>query len=384
MAWYSTGTVSVTNGNATVTGSGTEWVANAQASEGIWLPDGRLYEVVSINSDTTLTISPNYLGTTQSGQVYRIVPVKGYPLLAAQQMAALISTVQGYVDGALSGRFGDGTVGAPGVSFASNTAMGLYRVAVNQLGLVTNGVRRVLLSNTAMQVDVPITGSAVADSKWDRTSGRLTTAGAGGVVQGGSINANSIIGSSGSLNDLPAGTNCGFSVSHSEKPQSVYGSGNTAGYVYTTEWNTGSRMQIATLTYPSSDHGVQLMRLEESPGGPWGDWRVLGAPEYGSNANGEYVKFADGTMICWHRLSATVDIAVGYFGGYRSSGQVWNFPSAFVSSPQISFTGTGSSAFGGTATSDATATGAAVAWTAISSQSSAVRKMEVMAIGRWY
>ena len=101
MAWYSAGTVSVTNGSATVTGSGTAWVANAQASEGIWLPDGQLYEIVSINSDTSLTISPNYLGTTQSGQAYRIVPVKGYPLLAAQQMAALISTVQGYVDGAL-------------------------------------------------------------------------------------------------------------------------------------------------------------------------------------------------------------------------------------------------------------------------------------------
>lgn len=338
MAWYSTGTVSVTNGNATVTGSGTAWVANSQASEGIWLPDGRLYEIVSINSDTSLTISPNYLGTTQSGQDYRIVPVKGYPLLAAQQMAALISTVQGYVDGALSGRFGNGTVGAPGISFASNTAMGLYRVAANQLGIATNGVRRVLLSNTAMQVDVPVIGSAVADSKWDRTSGRLTTAGAGGVVQGGSINANAIIGSSGSLNDLPAGTNCGFSVSHSEKPQSVYGSGNTAGYVYTTEWNTGSRMQIATLTYPSSDHGVQLMRLEESPGGPWGDWRVLGAPEYGSNANGEYTKFADGTMIC----TGEVDLA---YGGSAYCSSAWTFPAAFSEAPSTTASATNTAGY---------------------------------------
>ncbi|MBN9674651.1 hypothetical protein [Salipiger bermudensis] len=182
MAWYSAGTVSVTNGSATVTGSGTAWVANAQASEGIWLPDGRLYEIVSINSDTSLTISPNYLGTTQSGQVYRIVPVKGYPLLAAQQMAALISTVQGYVDGALSGRFGNGTVGAPGISFASNTAMGLYRVAANQLGFVTNGVRRVLLSTTEMRVDLPVTGSAVTSDDLDTTSGKLLRTGSGGVA----------------------------------------------------------------------------------------------------------------------------------------------------------------------------------------------------------
>lgn len=375
MAWYSAGTVSVTNGSATVTGSGTAWVANAQASEGIWLPDGRLYEIVSINSDTSLTISPNYLGTTQSGQDYRIIPVKGYPLVAAQQMASLISTVQGYVDGALSGRFGDGTVGAPGVSFASNTAMGIYRVAANQLGFVTNGVRRMLLTNTAMEINVPVTGDAVQSDADDATAGKLLPVGAFGL--GGHAADRGLPPG----DDLDNATLTGwYDVQLSTLNSPL---GGQAGVAYVAARTAQRRIQ--TVYRIAGGSQVECYsRVSYGDGTVFGDWTPDSPPERGSNANGDYVKFADGTMICWHRLSATVDITVGYFGGYRSSGQVWNFPSAFVSSPQISFTGTGGSAFGGTATSDATATGAAVAWTAISSQSSAARKMEVMAIGRWY
>ena len=162
-------------------------------------------------------------------------------------------------------------------------------------------------------------------------------------------------------------------MSHSEKPQSVYGSGNTAGYVYTTEWNTGSRMQIATLTYPSSDHGVQLMRLEESPGGPWGDWRVLGAPERGSNANGEYVKFADGTMICTHFLSLS-----------SSADVTWNFPASFASSSSLSWScapQTTSVAFGRVSTGGVASLSAG----AFDNSGSRVGpNARLMAVGRWF
>lgn len=51
--------------------------------------------------------------------------------------------------------------------------------------------------------------------------------------------------------------------------------------------------------------------------------------ERGSNANGEYVRFADGTQICWQRLTnVPVTTAVG--GLFRSDAISWTFPASFV------------------------------------------------------
>lgn len=73
---YTTGTISVTNGSATVTGSGTSWATttNAEANEYIQLPDGKWYKIVSVSNDTSLTIERTYQGSTQSGQNYVISP----------------------------------------------------------------------------------------------------------------------------------------------------------------------------------------------------------------------------------------------------------------------------------------------------------------------
>lgn len=54
-------------------------------------------------------------------------------------------------------------------------------------------------------------------------------------------------------------------------------------------------------------------------------------PESGSNENGHYIKFNDGTMICWGRVIAnniTATVPMTY-GGYRSSGITLTFPATF-------------------------------------------------------
>lgn len=73
---YTTGTISVTNGSATVTGSGTSWntSTNAEVGEYIKLPDGKWYKITAIGSDTSLTIEVSYQGSTLSGQSYTISP----------------------------------------------------------------------------------------------------------------------------------------------------------------------------------------------------------------------------------------------------------------------------------------------------------------------
>jgi hypothetical protein len=56
MAWYRTGTISLTNGSTAVTGSGTAWISNAAVGEALLAPDGKLYEIANIASDTSITL----------------------------------------------------------------------------------------------------------------------------------------------------------------------------------------------------------------------------------------------------------------------------------------------------------------------------------------
>ena len=73
MSQYSTGLSSVTNGSATVTGSGTLWLANVTAGDSFTVAgDGVMYDVASVDSDTQITLSVNYAGATASGVVYTI------------------------------------------------------------------------------------------------------------------------------------------------------------------------------------------------------------------------------------------------------------------------------------------------------------------------
>lgn len=73
---YSTGTLTATNGSATVTGSGTTWATttNAEVGEYIQLPDSKWYKITAIASNTSLTIELAYQGSTLAGQAYIISP----------------------------------------------------------------------------------------------------------------------------------------------------------------------------------------------------------------------------------------------------------------------------------------------------------------------
>lgn len=65
----SAGTVAVTNGSPTVTGTGTAFTG-LPASAGAFYIAGVPYTVDSIASDTSLTLKQNYAGTTGSGKAY--------------------------------------------------------------------------------------------------------------------------------------------------------------------------------------------------------------------------------------------------------------------------------------------------------------------------
>lgn len=79
MGWYRAGTVAITSGSTTVTGTDTAFAANCRAGDEFKGPDGRGYEVVNVASNTVLSILPVYQGSTVTSGSYSLVPIQGYP-----------------------------------------------------------------------------------------------------------------------------------------------------------------------------------------------------------------------------------------------------------------------------------------------------------------
>lgn len=152
-----------------------------------------------------------------------------------------------------------GSAAAPALGFAGDVDTGLFRPAADQIGAATGGVIRWLLSNSACQVDVPMTGLAVTQSDSDTTTGRLVRTGAG--------------------------------------PAQAFRRGNILGTV------------------------------SQAGGVPTG--AVI---ERGSNANGEYVRFADGTQICTTGTQ-TVNVTTVAGSVFRGIGTATPWPAAFAAVP---------------------------------------------------
>jgi len=59
--------------------------------------------------------------------------------------------------------------------------------------------------------------------------------------------------------------------------------------------------------------------------------------EYGSNANGEYVRFYNGMQICWHEVSLSGEPVTITSGGiYIGTARTWTFPAQFDATPSLS------------------------------------------------
>jgi hypothetical protein len=69
---YTTGSVTANDGSNLVTGSGTAWLANNRGRGDRITIDGTNYSVISVDSDTQLTLTSAFTGTSGSGKAYTI------------------------------------------------------------------------------------------------------------------------------------------------------------------------------------------------------------------------------------------------------------------------------------------------------------------------
>ncbi|MGE4267187.1 MAG: hypothetical protein AB7F25_07110 [Deferribacterales bacterium] len=91
--WINTGTISISAGGTTITGSGTSFqTGGTQKGDMFQAPDGREYEITNITSDTQMSIYKAYQGTNVTGSTnWDIIPTQGY-------VKALVDEVREYVE----------------------------------------------------------------------------------------------------------------------------------------------------------------------------------------------------------------------------------------------------------------------------------------------
>lgn len=186
-----------------------------------------------------------------------------------------------------------------------------------------------------------IGGSAVQSSIDDATTGKLMKVGAFGL--GG---AGAVLTSADDLNDLrPNGLYSWSSNKPANAPDSY------SQMIHMERSGGNSRSQIVF----RSGSGALETYFRGYTGGAWQDWRMLfnnanivgpvsqsgGVPdgaviEQGSNANGRWVKFADGTMQCIRDSLSVSNVNIAEGNIFRSSSKTWTYPATFNEAPVVS------------------------------------------------
>ncbi|WP_435257286.1 DUF2793 domain-containing protein [Thioclava sp. FR2] len=303
----------------------------------------------------------------------------------------------GKVELPLGASLASGNANQPTVSFLNDLDTGIFSPDADQIGLATGGFVRAVLSGAALNLSVPLTGSAVTQSNTDQSAGRLIKVGDFGL--GSAITLTS----ADDLNNLSA-AGMYFNPTGGNTPGNNYPISSAGALLNIRRSATNWVQQY--VSYAGASLATDLRVFIRSYGGSgWSPWveqfhqgtivrpvsQSAGVPtggviERGSNANGEYVRFADGTQICTLRTTISLAISTAFLGGFRSAAQTWVFPAAFIgtSLPVITLTPESASAFAGVMTAAPTSATASWAVTSVVSQTAANRMVSMTATGRWF
>lgn len=368
---YSTGTVSVGASSTTLTGTGTAWLTNGIRAGDVLLLAGLMVVIATVNSNTSITLKRGWPGAAQSAANYDILMLDDEvrSLTAAN---ALLGSLSG---GTLSSLAGLSSAANKMAYFTGSGVMAIADLTAQGRTLMGQDILSRSLNNLVTATDARFTGGAVTQSNTDTTAGRLLKVadfGLGGtqILFDGSVDDNT----------LPTGFYFAGASATGTKPF-----GKTFGHLLVTRRLTGERVFQEWVT----DDGRRFSRNYSSSA--WTAWREVynhasilgtvsqsaGVPtgaviERGSNANGYYTRFADGTQICFGSVLTST-----------SAGVSWTFPATFSVAPQFVI-GSANTTSGRVVNVNTLTTTSAVAdgW-----DMEGVRRAfagQVFAVGRWF
>lgn len=340
MTVYSTGTITVSAGGTAVTGSGTNWLASGIRAGDLFFANGLALVIAAVNSNTSLTLANAWPGGAIAGGAY-------FVQLLDDNVRTLVA-----VNALLAQLNGGNLTALAALSGAADKLPYFSGVGAMALADLTPAARG-LLDDTSVAAMLTTLGAA--------PSSRATV--------GGTANAVALT----SPVALATGAKLRFRAA----------SQNTG--AATIALNGGTAVACRTITGVALPAGY--IRTDADTEAVYdGTYWVLGREiERGSGANGEYTKFADGMMICTHRLTAAaLAIATAYFGGFRSAAaNVWTYPAAFTAVPRVTAAIVNGTAFGAIL---GTISATTADWypTAVTSQAGVDRTVDLLAVGRWF
>ncbi len=312
---YSTGTVSYSNGSPVVTGTGTAFVANVKAGYQLQGPNGGVYFVQAVNSDTSLTLTRNYEGASQAAQAFEIAPTGGVSLALADRVNALISEYADIAEEAGEGKFGNGTLAAPGLSFLLDQDTGIRRRASNAIALVAGGIDQFDVSG-----GVAI-GAAVMSSMADVGTGKLMLNGGHGL--GGQARD---LGASEVLADISE--TCFVKVPTVDVETKGGPVGALGGVVLTQTFGSANAAQ----TYREISGAFRVWDRAKS-GGVFVPW-ILRTNTLITTPTGTALRMGNGLQIC-SVVGATVTTSTASGSMFTSPTQTINFPAVFSANPIV-------------------------------------------------
>lgn len=129
------------------------------------------------------------------------------------------------------------------------------------------------------------------------------------------------------------------------------------------------------------------MRGRKDIGGIWQPWEQLTTHSAGGNGNGDYIRFTDGTQICYVRLEVLDQGISSAYGSLFQGTRVWTYPAAFIEKPNAICSefryGTGAS-WGGIGGSISTTSVDLRGWDiATRAAGGSICYISASAIGRW-
>ncbi|MDQ1847661.1 pyocin knob domain-containing protein [Gemmobacter fulvus] len=349
---YASGTVTLGAGSTTVTGSGTAFVAAGLEPGDIFWAAGLSVRIAAVASPTSLTLAYPWPGAALAAANYEV----RYTPDATRALAATRELLSALANGNLSSLAGLATAANKLAYYTGAGTAALADLTTQARGLL--GGTALSRSGSDYTLNGKLLGSVLAASAVDQTAGKLLTTGYGGI--GGAITLTA----ADNLDNLIFG---GLYYNPT--------AGNTAGNNYP----VGSAGALLVI-YRSSNNAMQLfVPYADSPAffyrskGPsgWSVWRRLDG-DRGSNGNGDYVRYADGTLICTRTMVASASAAV-----------TWTFPAAFSAAPVITGTAVATVLASVCLDSAPTTTSAALS---VRDKTDARRadSMVLTALGRWF
>jgi hypothetical protein len=246
---------------------------------------------------------------------------------SAWTTALTIAAAGGRVEAGAGLTLAPGAAATPGLAFLGDADTGLFHPGADVLALAAGGAERARVTAAGMQVTGLLSGTAVTQSVTDATAGRLLKVGDFGIGGEGlqvtdlnTVVTNGLYRLAGSATNAPAGitTSSLLVVRFGTLVQQWLFEGSSIPRLWMRRSADGGTTWPTAWAYVYGNRNI-LGTVSQSSGNPTG--AVI---ERGSNANGEFMRLADGTQICSRSLTASA-----------GAGTVWTYPAVFAAAPLI-------------------------------------------------